>query len=328
MTIQKLADGIFVDTEKTYKIKNLDAIIFDCDGVLIDVSNSYDLAIKKTVDFMLKKIAGIDHPNIVTKHMIDGFKVAGGFNDEVDVTYSLILSIAAAKKMNEPIPEFINEVTKNADQTGILSVEKYLNSLNVDISEIRDKLAYPGPRDSNLLNSTFDEIFYGTKLYYQLNKREPKFFDGKGLIDNDIVLVKKELIDKLRSKFGRKISIVSGRGVVSAKYSLGELLDEFDLKNSRFLEDEPRENAKPNPRPLVSCIKGLRSSCAVFVGDSMEDYIMARKSEEIGNCTLFCGIYGTSKDPEAKLKLFEQKNADIILETIDLIPKALNLVEA
>ena len=165
-------------------------------------------------------------------------------------------------------------------------------------------------------------------MYYDLYQRKPRFFDGKGLIDNDIVLVKKNLIDTLRKKFAKKMAIISGRGVVSAKYSLKELFDEFDLQNSRFLEDETREFAKPNPQTLVRSIKGLQSNCCMFVGDSMEDYIMARKAEDLGNTTVFCGIYGTSKDSAAKRKMFEEKNADMILETIDLIPKTLNLVEA
>jgi len=326
MTIQKLEDGVFVDTAKIDRIKNLDAVIFDCDGVLIDITNSYDLAIKKTVDFVLKEMASIDQPNIVSSKMIEGLKATGGFNDEVDATYSFILSVVVAQKLNRTASEFIFDVIKNADQTGILSVEKYLDTLGVDISEIRKKLSYPGSHDINPLYSRFDEMFYGTNLYYELYKRKPQFFNGKGLIDNDIVLLKKELIEKLRKKFGKKISIISGRGFVSTKYSLKTLFDEFDLKNSRFLEDEPREFAKPNPQPLIFSIKGLESSCCMFVGDSVEDFIMARKSDELGNRTIFCAIYGTSKDPETKRILFEQKNADIILKSIDLIPKALNLV--
>ena len=100
------------------------------------------------------------------------------------------------------------------------------------------------------------------------------------------------------------------------------------MKNSKFLEDEPRDLAKPNPQPLISSIKGLGATCTLFVGDSTEDYIMAKKSDEMGSKTIFCGIYGTSKEPETKRKLFEKKNVEIILETIDLIPKTLNLVGA
>ena len=251
MTLEKLDNGIFVDTSKTDKIKRLDGIIFDCDGVLIDVSNSYDLAIKKTTDFVVKEFAKIDQSNFVNTQMINGFKDTGGFNDEVDVTYAMILSIVAAKKLKKPFSEFIFDVIKNSDQSGIQSVEKYLVTLKVDLSEIRKKLAYPGPRFISALSSIFDEIFYGTKLYYDLYKKKPDFFDGKGLIENDTVLVKKQLIDSLKKKLGKKPAIVSGRGIISAGYSLRELIEEFDLKNSKFLEDEPRELAKPNPASLI-----------------------------------------------------------------------------
>ncbi|MGI0017087.1 MAG: HAD family hydrolase, partial [Nitrosotalea sp.] len=265
---------------------------------------------------------------LVTTKMIEGFKSSGGFNDEIDVTYALILAIVAAKKRNESFSKFIIKVIENADQTGINSVEKYLNTLNVDVSNIKEKLAYPGKKFQNLLSSIFDEMFYGSELYLQLYKKKPQFFDGLGLIENDIVLLNQDLIKKLHDKFDKKIAIVTGRGNLSAKYSLKDLFNEFDLNNSKFLEDEPREMAKPNPQSLISTIKGMNGNNSLYVGDSMEDYIMARKADESGIPTIFCGVYGTSKDPEAKKSLFENNNVDIIVKSIDLIPKTLNLVEA
>jgi hypothetical protein len=58
----------------------------------------------------------------------------------------------------------------------------------------------------------------------------------------------------------------------------------------------------------------------------MEDLIMAQKATEIGNKTTFCGIIGTSKEPTDKRKFFEKKGATLILDSIQLLPKALNLV--
>jgi HAD superfamily hydrolase (TIGR01548 family) len=324
--LKKLDKGIFVDTSKTDQIRRLDAIIFDCDGVLVDVTNSYDLAIKKTVDFIVNKMGSINKSNLVSTKMIDGFKATGGFNDEVDATYALILSAVAAKKLNKPFSDFVNEVIKKSDQTGIISVERFLSSLKVDLSDIKLKLGYPDKRFESPLSSIFDEMFYGKELYIHLYKRKPQFFSGKGLIENDKVLINKNLLDELHKKFKNNISIVTGRGHLSASHSLKKLFDEFSLKNSRFLEDEPREMAKPNPQSLISSIRGMGASCTVFVGDSTEDYIMAHKATEEGNTTLFCGVYGTSKDHNAKQVLFQNKGADIIIESINLIPKALNLV--
>ena len=36
------------------KIKNIDTIIFDCDGVLIDTKKSYDKCIELTISYILK----------------------------------------------------------------------------------------------------------------------------------------------------------------------------------------------------------------------------------------------------------------------------------
>jgi HAD superfamily hydrolase (TIGR01548 family) len=328
LTLNEIQNGIIIDSTKIEKIKQLDSIVFDCDGVLIDVSNSYDLAIKKTVDFIIKEMTQLNESGLVTTSMIEGLKTSGGFNDEIDVAYALILAIVAAKKKNEPFSKFVIKVIENADQTGIKSVEKYLDSINVDVLDIRKKLAYPSKKFQNPLSSIFDEMFYGSELYTQLYKRKPQFFDGLGLIENDMVLLNKELIKSLHERFDKKIAIVTGRGFLSAKHSLKQLFNEFDLNNSRFLEDEPREMAKPNPQSLMSVIKGMNGNNSLYVGDSMEDYIMARKANESGISTIFCGIYGTSKDPDAKRSLFESNNVDIIVKSIDQIPKTLNLVRA
>ncbi|MFN3655490.1 MAG: phosphatase, partial [Candidatus Nitrosotenuis sp.] len=90
--------GIYIAKNASKLIGKIDGIIFDCDGVLVDVSKSYDLAIKQTTAFVLKKFANIKSIPI-TSQIICGFKETGGFNDEVDLTYAAILSLAAAKKI-------------------------------------------------------------------------------------------------------------------------------------------------------------------------------------------------------------------------------------
>ena len=58
----------------------------------------------------------------------------------------------------------------------------------------------------------------------------------------------------------------------------------------------------------------------------MEDYIMAQKASEMGNKTTFCGIIGTSKNPERKRKLFQESGVELVIDSINEIPKILNLV--
>jgi len=61
MTLTKISDGIYVDDSKIEKLNQVDAIIFDCDGVLIDITKSYDLAIIKTTQYVLKNLVQIDN---------------------------------------------------------------------------------------------------------------------------------------------------------------------------------------------------------------------------------------------------------------------------
>jgi HAD superfamily hydrolase (TIGR01548 family) len=325
MTLKETSPGIYAKDSLFAEISSVDAIIFDCDGVLVDVTNSYDLAIQRTTAYVLKEIGQIKKFDPITSKIIDGFKATGGFNDEVDLTYACILSLAAANSLGKRGSQFILDVIQNADETGIKSVENYLENLDAKIVELKKKLDYPNGKQQNPLYSIFDQIFYGPELYSKLFNQESTFTE-QGLIENDIVLVKKELLEKLQKKFDKKIAIVTGRGLESIQYSLKELLDEFNVDCSLFLEDEPRELAKPNPNSIIQTIKKLNSTHSIFVGDSMEDFIMAQKATELGSKTTFCGIIGSSKYPEEKKKLFEEKNVPLILNSIDLLPKALNLV--
>ena len=321
MTLQQKSKGVYFDN--SFDPVNFDSIIFDCDGVLVDITNSYDQTIVKTTKYVLETLAKINDSIQIDFKIIDGFKSTGGFNDEVDLSYAAILSIVAAKKLKKDQTEFINLVIKNSDSTGIKSVETFIKN-QIDISEIIEQLSYPGSHKDNILYQIFDQLFYGPELYSKLFQNTSKFSEP-GLIENDVVIFNNDLADKLGNKFHNQISMVTGRGKESVKYSLKHLLDKFDLQNSMFLEDEPRELAKPNPQSLVNSITGMKSESCLYVGDSMEDFIMAKEATILGNNTTFCGIIGTSKNPEEKLQLFEQNEAILVLDSINLLPKVLNL---
>jgi phosphoglycolate phosphatase-like HAD superfamily hydrolase len=325
MTYRSMGSGIYIRKGAAKSLEDVDGIIFDCDGVLVDVTKSYDLAIKKTTALVLEKLTGTKSIPI-TSGIIRGFKETGGFNDEVDLTYAAILSLASARKLGADPKRFVSKVIKNADYTGIKSVEKFLDKLRVDISDIRKKLDYPGPHSTNPLYQTFDQIFYGPRLYEKIFGKK-SHLSGRGLIENDRVILTMNLAKSLQKKFGKKTAIVTGRGRQSIRYSLKKLLDSFDLRSSVFLEDKPRNLAKPNPKALLMAIAGIKSRHCIYVGDSMEDLLMAKKANKLGRKVTFCGICGTGRGAASRKKFFEKNGAPIILESIKLIPKTLNLVK-
>jgi phosphoglycolate phosphatase-like HAD superfamily hydrolase len=167
-------------------------------------------------------------------------------------------------------------------------------------------------------------LFFGPELYSKIFQKKSKFSE-KGFIENDNVIVNSELIEALKEKFNDKIAIVTGRGFNAISSSLKEILNQFNVKNSVFLEDESRDLAKPNPQSLIKAMKGLNSKNCLYVGDSMEDMILAQKTSELGFKATFCGIYGSGKLPDMKKKLFAKYNVPLILETINQLPDSLTI---
>ena len=304
------------------KSNEFDSIIFDCDGVLIDVTKSYDTTINRTISYVLKEIAGITVDTPLTNELLLKFKSTGGFNDEIDITYAGVLCFIAAKKLNKDSTELILDVINNADDSGIIYIENFLNKIDPDISDVKERLAYPSTDKNDLIHSTFDQLFFGPELYSKIFQKESKFSE-KGFIENDQVIVTSELVEALKRKFNDKIAIVTGRGFNAINSSLKEILNQFNVENSVFLEDESRDLAKPNPQSLIRAMKGLNSKNCLYVGDSMEDMILAQKASELGFQATFCGIYGSGKLPEMRKKLFVEHNIPLILESINQLPDAL-----
>ncbi|MEC7710846.1 MAG: phosphatase [Thermoproteota archaeon] len=316
---------IFVSDDVSQKIQKFDSIIFDCDGVLVDIRKSYDNAINKTISAIMKELFDDNIGDVVTSKIHFGLKAVGGFNDEVAVVYAIVMTLVASKKSKIKFEELIIDVINNANESGIVSIDNYFLNKNIDLNQIKLKLDYENSRKKSYIHRIFNQLFYG-KLLYEKIFNEKSQFSQTPLIDLDDVVLDDNLMPKLKNRFGKKISTVTGRGKFAFSYSMKNFLNDFDMENSVFLEDRPLEMAKPNPQSLIESISGINSKCSLYIGDSMEDLLMVEKCKESGYDVSFCGIYGSSDEPELKYELFRNNNASFILESIRELPKALNLV--
>ena len=320
-----MSKEIFISENISQKISKFDSIIFDCDGVLVDIRNSYDHAINKTISAIMKELFNDEIGDIVTSKIHFGLKSVGGFNDEVAVVYAIVMTLVASKKSNIEFEKLIVDVISNANESGINSIDSYFKEKNIDLIEIKSKLDYENSRKVSYIHKIFNQLFYGPKLYEEVFNEKSQFSE-KPLIDLDNIVLDNNLMSKLKTRFGSKVATVTGRGKFAFSYSMKNFLDNFDIENSVFLEDRPLELAKPNPDSLIESISGINSKCSLYIGDSMEDLLMVQKCQEKGYDVSFCGIYGSSDEPELKYELFEKNKASFILESIQELPKALNLV--
>ena len=125
---QKINNVNFIHTLR--RCFHIDYIIFDIDGVLIDVKKSYNEAIKNTVQFVVRNLIKKDLKDLITDQIILKFRQTGGFNNDTDTSYAIILALLSYQDLqNANLEKFLIDVAEHADETGIDSVEKYIKKL-------------------------------------------------------------------------------------------------------------------------------------------------------------------------------------------------------
>ena len=112
----RLLDGI-------KRILRKDTLLFDMDGVLIDVSASYRIAISQTVNFF----TGQD----VSPQDIQRLKEKGGYNNDWDLSQALIEERGISIPKQDIINKFQELYTGNGIGQGLRENEKWMLSLDV-----------------------------------------------------------------------------------------------------------------------------------------------------------------------------------------------------
>jgi HAD superfamily phosphatase len=305
----------------------LDCMLFDIDGVLVDIRKSYNQAIKKTVEFVLAR-DGIKLPGLVTDQLILRFRQSGGFNNDTDTSYAMALAtMANPQPSTAKARRFLLKVAENADDTGIVSVERFLSPYGIE--RHREKLAYPAPIRDSYIGRVFDELFYGPGLFKKQNGLEPKYCKvRRPFIAYDKLVVSRATMKFLNEKFSGSLAVVSGRSRLAAEYSLAPVMKYFDMNACVFLEDEKREHAKPNPYAVKKAMTAMGAKSALYAGDSAEDMMMARRAQkEKGYAIAFVGVYGFSPQPARTIRQFREQGADAIAKTVDQLAKMLYKVK-
>ncbi|MCX6732490.1 MAG: HAD-IA family hydrolase [Candidatus Roizmanbacteria bacterium] len=139
--------------------KSFDALIFDMDGVLVDVSLSYRKAIKKTAEYFLKrKIDDLE---------IEAIKQRVGMNNDWDATYELINNKMIPYKEAKDV--FQRIYLGGGEEKGLINNETLLISKNdlLELKRIYGKLGIATGRpkeeaqyviDRFKLNELFDVV--------------------------------------------------------------------------------------------------------------------------------------------------------------------------
>src|SRR5438132_7182501 len=152
-------ERLTINEESRRLLKKVDAVAFDCDGVLIDARRSYDATIIAVVEMMVKDLTRVRlRIAKVAPNLIAVIRRTGGFNSDWDTTYALTLvSVVALDKTRRPlgprrdpldaVREIVEEFGSAPRETGRVALDNFLDarfpSFQERLDKAREHLGYP-----------------------------------------------------------------------------------------------------------------------------------------------------------------------------------------
>ncbi|WP_280535247.1 TIGR01548 family HAD-type hydrolase [Halopenitus sp. POP-27] len=252
----------------------VDAVVLDIDGVLVDVADSYRRAIVESID----RVYGAT----IAREDVQPFKDAGGFNNDWELTDAAALYVLAGRQtegIDLSVPAFADSV---ADAGGGLAGAKAVLA-DALAPETWDTVRQAW--DSERLRDVFQALYLGTELYRDLEGGDPPV-ETDGYIHDEPVLVDPETIDALRERFD--VGVVTGRPAAEAEIALDRV--GLDLPTIHRFTMDDWEEGKPHPAALVTLADRFEATTVAFVGDTLDDVRTARNADEADPERVYYGI--------------------------------------
>jgi phosphoglycolate phosphatase-like HAD superfamily hydrolase len=342
-----------IKVDSMTELKKIEAIIFDCDGVLIDTTKSYDRTIQKAAAHLASSILGrsVDS-NIFEIDLIYTLRSTALYNNDWDTTFTLTACLLACVNQGtrshliralqhdrsgagvltfapERVgPKFRRMIGKLAVSIGKSGSPDIYRSLRGEVgsdllSALVGYMDYPTDPKNSLLTMVFDEYFYGSKSAAANYGRKPVVGNQKGLIRNERPLIDRQTLERLASCVGRdRLGLATGRDSAGTRRTLNDLMSYFNPQASCFIMDEVmsgksvKKVGKPQPYSLLKAAEPFRDSPIMYVGDSMEDVVMFRNARATRNSIMFTGVCGLRFKGSSKVEQFRARGANIIVRSV------------
>jgi HAD superfamily hydrolase (TIGR01548 family) len=288
----------------------VDAVVLDIDGVLVDVADSYRRAIGESVERVY------DEP--VPADAIQAFKDAGGFNNDWDVTYAAALLVLARRAGYEGDVETFTDAIADAGG-GLAAAESVVErALDADAHD-RVRAVW----DTDRLRDVFQTLYLGSDLYRDLEGGDPPF-DAPGYIHDEPILVAGRTLETLAAAYD--LGVLTGRPAAEADIALDRV--GFAVPDTHRFTMDDWDEGKPHPGALVTLAERFDADHVAFAGDTLDDVRTAVHADEADPDRTYYGVgvlTGGLRGSDGRAK-FVAAGADAVVETVDDLPALLGLV--
>ncbi|WP_435095509.1 TIGR01548 family HAD-type hydrolase [Halorubrum sp. N11] len=249
----------------------VDAVVLDIDGVLVDVADSYRRAIIESIERVCGKT--------IDRDAVQSFKDAGGFNNDWELTDAAALYVIARREgLGMDVETFTDRVAEGGG--GLDAAKDVVGDLpRVAQARVRDQW------DTERLRETFQALYLGAELYRELEGGEPPL-SAPGYIHDEPTVVEPETIADLTDRFD--VGVLTGRPAAEAEIALERVGLDVPERH-RFTMDD-WEEGKPHPRALVELAERFDAERIAFAGDTLDDVRTARNADDADASRVYYGI--------------------------------------
>ncbi|MFC6952106.1 TIGR01548 family HAD-type hydrolase [Halorubellus litoreus] len=289
---------------------DVDAVVLDVDGVLVDVAGSYRRAIVESIETV--------YGRTIRKDDIQQFKDAGGFNNDWELTYAAALFVLAqGEGLGLSMDAYTDRIAEEGG--GVDAAERVVRAELGGNATERVRRDW----DRERLRDVFQQLYLGADLYRGIEDQEPDpDIAGEGFIHDEPVLASTATIDALTRRFD--VGVVTGRPAAEAGIALDRVGLDLPAKH-RFTMDD-WEEGKPHPYALTTLAERFAADSVAFVGDTLDDVETAVNASEAdpnrdyyGIGVLTGGLTGDSGREK-----YETAGASAVLDSIEDLPAFLD----
>lgn len=314
---------LFVKQEIVKSLPQLDAILLDVDGVILDVAQTFHVVAAEVAQWYGTEILKLENTGpLFQAGETELFKNAGGFNNDWDLANAAVALIVAKQAQSgatdtanvraaEPtFAEFCEEIKRRGG--GLVVAERVILEM-LDATQRRN---FARNWNAKLVTQLFQEMYAGDAACRDLYGFTPQHIHGDGYLEKETVLLDSDLLPA-KTKNG----VLTGRIAAETQIALQRAGLTQKIPASHWVTESDGVR-KPDARALALLQERMNFKLGIYIGDTIDDLRVVqnfRESRATGRARVLSCLVLSGPAGASNRRAFLEAGAEIVAPDVNAV---------